>query len=74
MKQLSKDLNTTPASALYCLILALGNTTVLNGTTNVEHVKADWDAIVRVKDLASQDPTKWETLVASFKNVIGQPS
>ena len=73
VKQLSKDLNTTPASALYCLILGLGHTAVLNGTTKVEHMKADWEAVVQVKDLASQDPTKWEKLLASFKSVIGQP-
>ncbi len=74
VKQLSKHLNTTPASALYCLILALGNTTILNGTTKVEHMKADWAAVAQVKELAAQDSSKWETLVTSFKSVIGQPA
>jgi diketogulonate reductase-like aldo/keto reductase len=73
VRQLSKELSITTAAALYSLVLALGNTTVLNGTTSLQHMKEDWDAIRTVKDYAISNPTNWISLVDGFKKLIGQP-
>jgi diketogulonate reductase-like aldo/keto reductase len=72
-KQLAKDLNITPQSALYCLILGLGHTVALNGTTNAGHMKEDWNAIALARDFAIANPSAWEALMEAFKKAIGQP-
>jgi diketogulonate reductase-like aldo/keto reductase len=69
---LSKELKISPVSALYCLILGLGNTVILNGTTSTKHMKEDWEAIDLVRSFAEKSPADWETLLRAFKKRIGQ--
>ena len=73
VKELAKILDIAPAAALYCLVLGLGNTTILNGTTNPDHMRKDWNAVRLVKDCATSSPSAWETVMQNFKSVIGQP-
>lgn len=72
--KLANQLKISLASALYCLILGLGNTVILNGTTNVKHMQEDWRSVELVKGFAQREPQTWETLMQEFKKVIGQPS
>ena len=71
---LAGRLNISPQSALYCLVLGLGNTTVLNGTTNHTRMKEDWDAVKKTQAFATADPARWESCLQRFKRSIGQQS
>ena len=74
VKELAKTAQTSSAGALYCLILGLSNTTVLNGTTKVENMKTDWDAVRHVASFAKKDPAAWDQILSGFKKVIGEPA
>ena len=69
---LAGQLNISPQSALYCLVLGLGNTTILNGTTNQSRMKEDWHAIKQTQDFARVDPAEWENCLQRFKRAIRQ--
>ena len=73
VQQLARELGISPASALYCLILSLGNITILNGTTNQARMKEDWDATSLVKEFAASNSPTWDKLVREFKKLIGEP-
>lgn len=73
VQDISSRLGIGRQAALYCLVLGLNNLVVLNGTTNKEHMKADWHALSLAIDFASSDPLQWEGEVASFKALIRQP-
>jgi diketogulonate reductase-like aldo/keto reductase len=73
-RQLAKQLNISPESALYCLILGLGNMVALNGTTNPKHMQEDWKAIALAKDYAEASSSTWGSLMEGFKMLIGQPA
>ena len=73
VKQLARELEISPASALYCLILSLGNITILNGTTNPARMKEDWDATALLKEFAASNSPTWDKLVKDFKKLIGEP-
>lgn len=73
VKQLVKELNITPQSALYCLILDLGHIVALNGTINVQHMKEDWNAVLLARDFATVNGSAWDAMMKAFKHVIGQP-
>lgn len=45
---------------------------VLNGTTNVEHMKGDWDAMRKAKEFAEAQPKTWQGLLRDFKKTIGE--
>ena len=70
---LSNVLKISPQAALYCLVLGLGKTTILNGTKSAQHMKEDWDAVRRVKDYAESHSSQWESMMAGFRKLIGQP-
>jgi len=63
----------SPQAALYCLVLGLGNVSILNGTKSLKHMQEDWDAIDKVKAWAASDPGTWEDRLAAFRALIGQP-
>jgi diketogulonate reductase-like aldo/keto reductase len=62
----------SPQAALYCLVLALGNTVVLDGTTKQAHMVADIEALRRVGDFAATDKDAWTERVSKFKARIGE--
>jgi len=71
--ELANRLQISTQAALYCLVLGLGNTVVLNGTKSVQHMKDDFEALSRVKALATAHPQDWERLMGKFRMLIGQP-
>ncbi|ETI24568.1 hypothetical protein G647_03937 [Cladophialophora carrionii CBS 160.54] len=72
-RSLANQLGISPQSALYCLVLGLGNVTILNGTKSVQHMQEDWNAVRIVQEFALSHPEQWDTAVASFRKLIGQP-
>lgn len=70
---LAQQVGITPQSALYCLVLGLGNSTILNGTKSLKHMQEDWEAIQKVKRFAESHPQQWEGALKAFRGLIGQP-
>ncbi|KIW29514.1 uncharacterized protein PV07_05327 [Cladophialophora immunda] len=70
---LANQLGISPHSALYCLVLGLGNVTVLNGTKSALHMQEDWRAVQVVKDFAQAHPEEWDKKMTGFRALIGQP-
>lgn len=58
------------SEAMYCLVLSLGNTTILDGTKTTEHMVGDLNAPRKVYDWASKSPELWNSCVQSFKALI----
>lgn len=57
-------------AALYSLVLGLGNTAVLDGTTNESHMVADLEALRTMKKFTEEQPERWQSLVGDFKRLI----
>ena len=70
VKDVAGELDVAAAQALYVLVLGLENVVVLNGTTNVENMRADWEAIQKVKVYAQKESKKWEELTREFRTII----
>ncbi|KAK5311646.1 hypothetical protein LTR93_011654 [Exophiala xenobiotica] len=70
---LANQIGVGPQSVLYCLVLGLGNITILNGTKSSKHMQEDWDAVQKVTRFAESYPQQWENAVAGFRALIGQP-
>ncbi|KAI1447517.1 Aldo/keto reductase [Annulohypoxylon stygium] len=60
-------------AALYSLVLGLGGTTVLNGTTQEVHMKEDIEGIRRIEEWAQSKEGKpiWSDCLKEFKWLIG---
>ncbi|EXJ76674.1 uncharacterized protein A1O5_01182 [Cladophialophora psammophila CBS 110553] len=71
--RLANQLGISPQSALYCLVLGLGNVTVLNGTKSAQHMQEDWRAVTVVKEFAQSHPEEWDKTMTGFRKLIGQP-
>ncbi|KAK5071654.1 hypothetical protein LTS08_004604 [Lithohypha guttulata] len=72
LAETSRQLDVQPAEALYCLVLGLDNTVILNGTTSVEHMKEDWEAVRKAQEFTKNNSKQWGQLVMDFKKTIGQ--
>jgi diketogulonate reductase-like aldo/keto reductase len=72
--QLASQTGISQQAALYCLVLGLGNVTILNGTKSIQHMKDDWKALEKVKAFATLYPEAWEHLMARFRILLGYPS
>jgi aryl-alcohol dehydrogenase-like predicted oxidoreductase len=59
------------AVALYALVMDLG-IVVLNGTTDVVHMKKDLDGVERVRQWAIENAGEWEKCRAGFAANIGE--
>lgn len=70
--QLASYLDISPQAALYCLVLGLGNTVILNGTKSASHMQDDFRALELVRNFASLKPQEWETILGSFRRLIGE--
>lgn len=69
---LSSLLGISPQAALYGLVLGLGNTVILNGTTKQHHMRQDFQAFSRLRHMASRQPGDWSKVMAGFRSRIGQ--
>jgi hypothetical protein len=60
------------AGALYALVLGLGNTAVLDGTTSEKHMAEDVAGVQAVAEWAASDEgrSKWEECLGEFKKLI----
>lgn len=64
-----------PEVALYALVLGLEGTTILDGTTSLEHMRADLDGIEKVGRWAeTEGKESWGKALEDFKVVIGEIS
>lgn len=72
VQDLAQKLQIQPTGALYCLVLGLGHTTVLNGTKTEEHMRADWDAVRKAKAFAEKDGKSWDEIMRTFRSTIGE--
>ena len=59
-------------AALYGLVLALGNTVILNGTKSLPHLKADFEALTKLRRFAQSNNSEWEDSVKRFQKLIGE--
>lgn len=72
VQEVARNLRIEPTNALYCLVLGLGNTVILNGTKNEEHMRADWEAVSKVREFAEENRETWEDFMKSFRGIIGE--
>lgn len=66
----ANDLALSKQEAMYCLVLALGNITIINGTTNEKHMVGDLEALNKAKAWALVNPKQWQTYLRGFKFLI----
>ncbi|RLL97611.1 hypothetical protein CFD26_107249 [Aspergillus turcosus] len=71
VQSLASQAEISPAAALYCLVLGLGNTTVLNGTTNRTRMDEDLTAVPKVEQFSKDSPDSWQMILERFKRLIG---
>ena len=69
---LAQEVNITASEAMYCLVLGLGNTTILNGTKSAEHMTGDLEALQKVSSWASKNSELWTPYLTTFKALIGK--
>lgn len=61
-------------AAYYSMVLGLEGTTILDGTTNQEHMKGDLEGIEAVGVWAEgEGASDWASALSSFKKLIGEP-
>jgi diketogulonate reductase-like aldo/keto reductase len=68
---LARETGITPAAAVYCLVLGLGNTTVLDGTSNITHMKEDLASPSTVQKYLEEHPENGSKILDIFKKSIG---
>ena len=72
--QVANRLRISTQAALYCLVLALGNTVILNGTKSRSHMQDDFKALELVRAFASQNQQEWQAILGGFRRLIGESS
>src|SRR2546423_4102696 len=72
-REFAHHLRISPQAALYCLVLGLGNTVILNGTKSANHMQDDFAALELTRTFASQKPQEWEMMLGGFRRLIGEP-
>ncbi|KAL6234866.1 hypothetical protein BDW75DRAFT_155336 [Aspergillus navahoensis] len=68
---LARDAGVSSAAALYGLVLGLGQTTVLNGTTTKEHMETDLNALKSLQLFSSENSKEWQSILEDFKQLTG---
>ncbi|KZF20539.1 putative aldo-keto reductase [Xylona heveae TC161] len=58
--------------ALYCLVLGLDNTVILNGTKDRQRMASDWEGLRKTRDWARDNAYEWENQLKQFKSAIGE--
>ncbi len=69
---LANHLRISTQAALFCLVLGLGNTVVLNGTKSETHMKDDFKALELTRTFAAHNPQEWEAMLEAFRRLIGE--
>ncbi|KAJ5191989.1 uncharacterized protein N7498_010974 [Penicillium cinerascens] len=72
VQQLAARTNTSPAAALYTLVMGLGDVTVLNGTKNEGRMSEDLEAPKKVEEFTQAQPEQWQQLLTGFRALIGE--
>ncbi|KAH8697794.1 putative aldo-keto reductase [Talaromyces proteolyticus] len=72
VEKLSSTAGIGLAPALYALVLSLGKTSILDGTTKEQHMADDLAALSVVDEFAAQHPGEWTAVVDGFKRLIGE--
>lgn len=74
VQQLASYVQISPAAALYCLVMGLGQTTVLNGTKNQTRMTEDLAAPAQVGRFSQEQPALWASILNSFQSLTGDIS
>lgn len=72
VQRLATQANISPAAALYTLVMALRDITVLNGTKNEGRMVEDLAAPKKVEGFAQAHPEQWQQLLAEFRQLVGE--
>lgn len=73
--QLAEQTGVNREVAYYALVLGLRGTTILDGTTSEEHMRADLDGLETVGRWAERDGKQaWAEALDTFKGLIGEPT
>ncbi|KAI1766600.1 Aldo/keto reductase [Hypoxylon sp. FL1150] len=74
VQKLAAHTSVEPPVALYSLVLGLGGTSILDGTTNEVHMKDDLKGIEIVNDYAQsgEGQSTWSACLGGFKQLIGE--
>lgn len=71
VKEIARGASVDMAPAYYALVLGLEGITVLNGTTNEQHMQEDLEGIEKIGVWAEGDGKHvWESALAGFKSLI----
>jgi diketogulonate reductase-like aldo/keto reductase len=68
---LARDAGISSVAALYGLVLGLGQTTILNGTTKKEHMEADLNALKSLALFSNENPEEWQNILEDFEQLTG---
>lgn len=74
VQRLAVQADISPAAALYTLVMALGDITVLNGTKNEGRMAEDLAAPKKVEGFTQAHAEQWEQLLAGFRQIVGDTS
>ena len=69
---IAKLVGLTAFEAVYCLVLALGDITILNGTKDEHHMLGDLAAIAKTREWASKNTKAWYEHIKAFRSLIGE--
>ncbi|KAI9836955.1 MAG: hypothetical protein M1837_003147 [Sclerophora amabilis] len=72
ISSLAEAMRIDKAAALYALVLGLGNTVVLDGTSNETRMKADVNAIARLSEWIVLHEREWQNVFEDFKKLINE--
>ncbi|KAL3476468.1 NADP-dependent oxidoreductase domain-containing protein [Aspergillus californicus] len=68
---LAREAGVSSVCALYGLVLALGHTAMLNGTTKKEHMEEDLAALKSLEQFSSHNPEEWQGFLEDFQQMTG---
>ncbi|KAJ5919545.1 hypothetical protein N7454_009380 [Penicillium verhagenii] len=71
VQKLASQVGISPAAALYAMVMALGNMTVLNGTKNTTRMVEDLASPKRVEEFTQTQPAEWQELLNGFQELVG---
>jgi len=72
VNSLADQVGINASEAMYCLVLGLGNTAILDGTKTVQHMVGDLEAPQKVYEWASKSSQSWELCLDSFKTLLSE--
>ena len=67
---LANEAGVSKPVGLYALVIGLGNTSVLDGTSNHEHMQEDLAGVSKVQQWSEASPRKWDDLFGAFQRML----